>query len=1019
MAQNEKNSILDFLLNDPLYCLIICKKRESKMQTMPFLNAAGETYGDFIVTKITSLPELNCTLRELIHTPSHASIMHIDNEDPENLFCLSFQTLPSSSNGVAHILEHTVLCGSRRFPIKDPFFAMNRRSLNTFMNALTGSDFTCYPAATLNEKDFYNLLDVYLDAVFHPELKKMSFLQEGHRLEFANPQDPKTALEYKGIVFNEMKGSLSSIDTRLWHAMMQELVPDLPYAFNSGGDPKEIPCLTYEELLSFHETYYHPSRCLFFFYGNFPLQKHLDFIHEKTLKHAVKAPPLPLIARQRRFSKPVQKKLSYPVNESDPMEQRSLFALGFLTAPLIKQEEVLALCVLDSILMETDASLLKQPLLASKLCVHVDALIDTEMSEVPYVITFKGCEEKHLPQLETLFRQTLEEIVKKGIDSHLIDAAIHQMELSRSEITGDHAPFGLTLFMRSALAKQHGCDPEKTLSLHSLFDQLLKKVKDPHYLTSLIQHYFLDNPHYVRLEMHPDPKLSSQEIALEKQELTKIKKKLSKEETCALILQAKELSHFQKQTEKQSIDCLPKVTLKDVTPITKEFPLKRIEHKNLTIFHHDCFTNGILYADLLFDLPPIQEADLPFVHLLTSLLTEIGSGTRSYTENLSYLNAYTGGLSASTSLHLQTLDPTQAKPAFHLRGKALYRNVDKLFSVMKDTLLKPRWNEKERIKDLILQLREGQLHRFNRQAMRYAVQLSLSSFSQAAYVSEAWHGLTYFKAIETLTQDLPSKLDSLVHQLAHLFSDLMTFHQPHLVLSCSKEMLHQLEKEDFFRLYDLPAKPNFTPWKLNYELPTIASQTRAISAQVAFTSQAFSVGPYIHPHAPALTIASLLFDHLTLHPNIREQGGAYGCGATYNSILGLFYFHSYRDPNLTSTLVSFEEAINQIALGQFDSSDLEEAKLGIIQQLDTPIAPGSRASAAYSWYREGKSHAMRQEFRERLLSLSEKELQTVVQTDLLPQKGKGVIVSFAGKELIEKEKEHLKTAGKQLTHFPI
>ncbi len=356
----------------------------------PFLKTIGERYGDFVVTKCLEISELNCTLKELKHEPSGAQVMHIANDDPENLFCLSFKTYPASSNGAAHILEHTVLCGSRKFPVKDPFFSMNKRSLNTFMNALTGSDFTCYPAASLNEKDFYNLMDVYIDAVFHPELKKMSFLQEGHRLEFTDPKDPKTPLEYKGIVFNEMKGSLSSVDTRLWHALMQSLVPDLPYAFNSGGDPRFIPELTYPELIAFHETFYHPSRCLFFFYGNLPLRQHLDFIAEKALKNVPSLPPIPPLKKQRRFTAPIHREMRYPVSESDALSERAIIAFSYLTAELLDQEEVLALSVLDCVLMETDASMLKSALMESGLCIHAEGYMDTEMSEVPYAMSVKG-----------------------------------------------------------------------------------------------------------------------------------------------------------------------------------------------------------------------------------------------------------------------------------------------------------------------------------------------------------------------------------------------------------------------------------------------------------------------------------------------------------------------------------------------------------------------------------------------------------------------------------------------------
>lgn len=979
-----------------------------------FLKAAGETYSDFVITKCLHLQELNCVLRELQHLPSGAQVMHIANDDPENLFCLSFQTFPSSSNGVAHILEHTVLCGSRKFPVKDPFFSMSRRSLNTFMNALTGSDFTCYPAASQNEKDFYNLLDVYIDAVFHPELKKLSFLQEGHRLEFADPKDPSTPLEFKGIVFNEMKGNLASADTRLWHALMAALVPNLPYAFNSGGDPKDIPNLTYAELVGFHETFYHPSRCLFFFYGNLPLKHHLDFIAEKALKNVPKVIPVPALPKQKRFSKPVQKEMRYPISESEELAHRTIVSFGFLTVPLIEQEELLALTVLDSILMETDASLLKSVLLETKLCVHAEGYMDAEMSEVPYAIVCKGCDPGNVEKLESALRKALESIVQKGIPDSLIEAAIHQLEFSRLEITGDHAPFGLTLFMRSALAKQHGSDPEHSLLVHSLFKKLLEKTKDPRYLPNLIKKHFLDNPHRVRLVMHPDQHLSSEEISEEKKQLLEIQKALTDQQTTEIIQQGQELAAFQKKTELQSLDCLPKVTLNDVSPVIRDFPLKHYSHGNLKIFHHHCFTNHIVYADLICDLCHIDDADLPYVHLLTSLIPELGSGERNYIQNLEYIQAHTGGIGASCALHLQTDNPKVARPSFNLRGKVLHRKVDKLFDLMRETLLHPRLDEKNRIEELVKQLREAQLNRLNRQALRYALQLSLSGFSPASYIGEAWYGLRYFKTIELLTKNLTKNIDALLEKLLFLKERLFTFHDLHLVLGCSKEIFEKIQANAFYGLGDLAPRLSYTPWKFDFEVPAISSQARIIPSQVAFNAEAFKTVTYLHAFAPALTIAAQLFDNKILHRKIREQGGAYGCGATYSSALGHFSFHSFRDPHIASSLHTFDDAIDEIAAGHFTDQDLEEAKLGIIQQFDTPISPSSRALTAYTWLRDGKTKEMRQEFRTRLLDLTSRDLKHAVEMELLPKKQKGVIVSFAGKELLEKENAVLSLKNKAI-----
>jgi Zn-dependent M16 (insulinase) family peptidase len=979
-----------------------------------FLETVGERYRDFIVTKVLYVQELQCTLRELQHEKSGAQVMHIACDDPENVFCLSFKTLPSSSDGAPHILEHTVLCGSRKFPVKDPFFAMTRRSLNTFMNALTGADFTCYPAASQVEKDFYNLFDVYLDAVFHPELRELSFLQEGHRLEFSNPKDYKSPLLRKGIVYNEMKGSLASADARLWHATLESLVPDLPYAYNSGGDPKVIPHLTYADLIAFHETFYHPSRCLFFFYGNLPLKRHLDFIADKALKNVLKEPPLPPIPLQRRFSKPVEREMRYPIQETEDLSSKTNAVWAWLTAPLIEQHDVLALCVLDLVLMDTDASLLKLPLLQSGLCVQAEAYMDIEMSEVPYAIVCKGCKRENIDALEKVLLDSLSEIIRTGIPHHLTEAAIHQLEFARTEISGDQAPFGLTLFMRSALAKQHGCVPEDALMIHSLFEDLRKRIQDPHYLTGLLEKYLLGNTHRLRLILNPDPKLNSEEVAEEKKILKRIQEELTEKQIAHILEQTEALEVYQKQTENQSLDCLPKVTLDDVPLLSREIPLKEEKHHSLRVFHHDCFTNHILYADLIFDLPAIAEEDLPYVHLLTTLLTEVGCGKRNYAANLEYIQEHTGGLGAACALHIQAQDPHLSKPSLSIRGKALRRNAGALFVLMREMATSARFDEKKRIEELLLQLNSSLQNRLNRNALRYAIQLALSGFSSASYVGNSWYGLKYFKAIQEITKNLSSGgLSKLIEKLLSLKDQLFCLEHPHLVLSCSEEMYEEVKKEDFYGLAHLPAK-GFKVWDDHYPISAIASQARVIASPVAFTAEAFKTISYLHPHAPALGAATHLFENKILLRKVREQGGAYGSSASFNAMVGNFYFHAYRDPHIASTLKAFHTAIDSIAAGNFDARDLEEAKLGIIQQLDMPTAPGSKALTAYSWWREGKTQEIRQNYRNRILDLTPKEVRHAVEVELLPKKSSGIVVTFAGLELIEKENALLAGEGKPL-----
>lgn len=967
-----------------------------------FLSRQGQTHNQFSLIDIQYLDELNIVMRQILHIPSGAQVMHLENDDPENVFCLSFQTLPDSSDGAAHILEHTVLCGSRKYPVKDPFFSMSRRSLNTFMNAMTGSDFTCYPAATQVEKDFYNLLEVYLDAVFHPLLKEESFLQEGHRLGFQKVDDPTTALEHKGIVYNEMKGALSSLDARIWHEMAKELTPDLPYAFNSGGDPKEIPNLTYAQLIEFHEKFYHPSRCLFFFYGNFPLKKHLDFIEEHALKGAQRLSPLSGIGHQNRFEKPVYKSLTYPTSETDDLETKHVHAMGFLAMPLLKQEEVLALSVLDAVLMDTDASPLKKALLDSELCIQADCFIDTEMTEVPIVFIFRGCTEAAGKELEAFLFQELRKIAKEGLAFHLIEAAIHQLEFSRLEIGGDHSPFGLTLFFRSALAKQHGCAPENSLKIHALFEGLLEKAKDPLVFTPLIEKYLLNNPHFVSLSFAPDPNLSKKEEEEERVHLDEIRKKLTDKQILEIVEKNKELEVFQQAQEGQKIECLPKISLSDVPAEARHFPLTSMCTHNFEIHHHDVFTNHILYADLLFDLPELSEEELFDLQLFLILWPQLGCGERSYAENLEFVHAHTGGVGAHVSLHVQADDPNAMRPSLQLHGKALDRKIDKLFFLFEQMLTKPRFDETQRIRDLIKKVASSIQNGLSRNGLRYASQLALHSFSTPSHINELFYGLSFYNKIQALHTDLKNQLPHLIERLLSMKEKLLSFTAPHLILSCEEQMFEKLDKKGFYGLPKLTPR-SCNPWKSSYSLPPLQDQARIFSSPVAFTAQGFSTVSLGHDDAPALQIATLLLDNKVLHQRIREQGGAYGAGAHYNPLWGNFYFYAYRDPHIAQSVQAFQNSIEQIGAGHFDERDLEEAKLGIIQGLDTPVSPSARAMNSYVLQRDGKTRQIRQLYRDQILGMDKRGITKALEAQLLPQASKGVLVTFASKEMLDRE----------------
>lgn len=969
-------------------------------------NKTGDRYEEFLLKQSLYIDELQCTLKIIEHEPSQAEIIHIENDDVENVFCLAFRTLPENSNGVAHILEHTVLCGSKKFPVKDPFFSMNRRSLNTYMNAMTAPDFTCYPAATQVKKDFYNLLEVYLDAVFHPELKELSFLQEGHRLEFSDFKDSSSPLQYKGIVFNEMKGALTSPISRLWQTIMSSLFPDLLYKYNFGGDPKDIPSLSYQELLDFHQKYYQTSRCSFYFYGNLPTQKHLDFLKKHGLDKAQRMPNLPVNPLQKPFIQEKVIKEPYSVASHEDTSSKTYIALSWLTSPLSSQVDILALHVLDLILMGTDAAPLKYKIFRSGLCHSVFSNFEDELSQVPYSLIFEGCQEENLEPLKELTYDTLREIAKEPINPELIEAALHQLEFNRTEISGDYGPFGLSLILKLIPLKNVGVPVENGLKIHSLFDHLKTYLEDPEYLPKLIHQYFLDNAHFSMIKLVPDTKLTQKEAKEEHEKLIEITSKLTSSESEKIVKKAEELHEFQNKQEKQDLEVLPKVTLKDVPHKPRDLSLNVEKMGKTTLFHHECFTNDILYLDLSYKLPKIELKDLSISRLFIYLLSQIGAGGRSYLENLNLIQSHTGGVSSFIDTHIPVENLDDFTPRLFLQGKALGRKKEHLLSLIYDLATNPDFQDLERIKELLNQHFIELDQDLKQNSLRYANNLSFSGLSAQSYINYFWFGLGYYEFIKNIVRNIDDELPKLLKELEEVKVKLLHGHEPHLIITCDKKTIEELKDNKFGKLLEIEEKP-YTPFDRSFTPHKVPPQGRISSAPVFFTAMSFKTGGFQDQEIPYLSIAAKLFDNTTLHRLIREQGGAYGGGASNRMGSGKFSYYAYRDPNLANTIKAFHTAAETIAQGNFSLRELEEAKLGIVQKLDHPILPEHRAYTAYTWLQEGKTMEMREKIRTRILEATSKDIQKAVQSKVLPKLKDAFIVTFGSKEKLEKENELL------------
>jgi len=529
---------------------------------------AGDHISGYQIQRIVELVEIKSVFYELAHPQTGAKHIHISNQDSENTFSVAFKTVPRDSTGVAHILEHTVLCGSEKYPVRDPFFSMIKRSLNTFMNALTASDWTMYPFATQNKKDFYNLMEVYLDAAFFPKLDRLSFLQEGHRVEFESKTKPGEPghLAYKGVVYNEMKGAMSSPDQVMARSILNALYPDTTYSFNSGGDPVQIPKLTHEQLRAFHKHHYHPSNAFFYTYGNLPLTSHLEFIEEKVLTHFNPIHPGTEVISQPRWDKPREKTYYYPFEENDDPAKKAQVCLAWLTADIRDELEVLSLTVLEQVLLGNSGSPLRQALIESGLgsTLADGSGYDAENKDTMFACGLKDANPASADAIEKIIFTTLNTLVENGIDKGLVESAIHQIEFHRKEVTNSPYPYGIKLLLRISGDWFHNGDPVSSLEFDTLVNRLFQELEKGPFLENQIKKYFLENPHRVRLLLLPDQAMAKNEEKRVNEELQKIRKSLSDSDVENIKKDTVALSDLQEM--KEDLSCLPTLEIEDIEP---------------------------------------------------------------------------------------------------------------------------------------------------------------------------------------------------------------------------------------------------------------------------------------------------------------------------------------------------------------------------------------------------------------------------------------------------------------------
>ena len=950
--------------------------------------AAIAAHPSFDFVRTEKIDSLGIEVSEYRHKKTELTHYHIASDHSENVFLVGLRTVPEDSKGVAHILEHTALCGSERFPVRDPFFMMTRRSLNTFMNAMTSSDWTSYPFASQNRKDFFNLLNVYLDAVFFSRLDQLDFEQEGHRIEFSEPENPESDLEYKGVVFNEMKGAMSSPVSRLWQTVTKYLFPTTTYHHNSGGEPESIPDLSYDELLEFYRTHYHPSNAVIMTFGDIPAEELQTYFEEKALSRFEKLDESIEIHDEKRYFSPLRIEEGYDLDQDD-LSGKTHHVLAWLLGHSSDLEEQLKAHLISRVLLDNSASPLRHALESTELGSAPSPLCGLEDSnrEMSFMCGIEGSEPESADAFEKLVLDVLEKVASEGVPQSMLEAQLHQLELQQREINGDGYPYGLSLIMSSLGAAVNDGDPIALLNLDPVLDKLREEIKQPDFVQKMVRE-LLDNNHRVRVTLRPDGELAERRDAAEKEQLAQIKASLNDQEKQQVIDRAVALQERQNQEDDESI--LPKVTLQDV-PEDMNIPEPLESESSLPFTRYDRGTNGLVYQQVIMDLPALTEQESHLMPLYSSLLTELGCGERTYQENQQYQTEVTGGIHAFSSVRGAPEDEQSVKGFFTLSGKALVSKQQELTALLKDTVEKVRFDETARIKEVVSQIRTRKEQSITGSGHALAMMAAAAKMSPSAALTQSTKGLESIKFFKELDDNLSS--DSALQELS---DQLVTLHGK--IKQAPRQFLMVAEEEHQAALQS-ELESTWKPSESNTELFSLPSlrghvkQAWTTSTQVNFCAKVFPTVPVEHPDSAALTILGDFLRNGYLHRAIRERGGAYGSGAGQDSADAAFRFFSYRDPRLEETLDDFDASVKWLLDNDHDDQKLEEAILGVVSSIDKPGSPAGEAKQAFHSILFGRTPEQRKAFRSRVLQVSIDDLKRVAETYLLNKESSIAVVT--------------------------
>ncbi|QHI69692.1 insulinase family protein [Tichowtungia aerotolerans] len=915
----------------------------------------------FKLIRETAVAELNGIVKEYRHEPTGAEYISVENNDNNKVFGITFRTPPSDSTGVAHILEHTVLCGSRKYPLKDPFVQLLKGSLQTFLNAMTYPDKTVYPVASQNVQDFYNLVDVYLDAVFFPRITPAFFRQEGWHYELEGPDAPLTC---KGVVYNEMKGAYSSPDSLLLERSQQSLFPDTTYSLDSGGNPSVIPTLTYGEFREFHETWYHPSNARIFFYGNDDPAKRLEILEEYLGGfQSLENPPDSSIPLQPSFKKPALIKETFAAGDED--------SKAFVTVNWALPEGSLhfALTVLDHILTGTSGSPLRKALIESGLGEDIAGFgLETHLRQPAYSIGMKGVDTPNLGKVEKLIFQTLEKLVQDGIDPGDIDAALNSFEFDLRENNRGSCPQGLSVMLTMLETWLYDWDPLVLAAYEKPLAGLKQALADnPRYFEELIENSLLKNPHRSVVRLIPDAFKAEREDAEDAAVMQAVKDAMIPDEIKRTMTAAERLLDMQKAPDSPAaIKTIPLLCRNDLRKEVRVIPREIETFDNATVLFHDLFTGGIAYIDIGLDLHVLDTDDLPWVSLLGSMLLEMGTQKESFASLSQRIARKTGGIYAAPVHAVPEQSPESVSRLF-LRGKCMANRIEDLFSIISDILFLPAFDNIKRFKEVLLEQKAEMESGLVPNGHTAVLSRLKAHYHEASRAAEAMGGIDALFFHREIEQRVDDEWAAILERIETILKKMLAGGLVVNVTADNRDravIFQSLEK--FLCAFPTMGNNLSNPWAFKADLPK--SEALTAPSRVNYVGSAINLFDNHYQHDGSALVVTKYLRTAWLWEKIRVQGGAYGALCTFEPCCGVFAFASYRDPNLADTLEVYAQTGEFLKNLDIDQDELSRALIGAIGGIDTYRLPDAKGYCDTLRWLTGITDEKRQQRRNEILA---------------------------------------------------